>query len=64
MEVKFCQSCGMPLKYEILVRMPTVAVGATLQCKITTSLQPPKGVLQLMLTLNHSHGGKGHCQPQ
>ena len=28
-----------------------VAVSATLQRKITTSLQRPKGVLQLMLTL-------------
>ena len=30
--------------------MLEVAVGATLRCKITTRLQPPKGVLQLMLT--------------
>ena len=27
-----------------------VAVGATLRCKITTLLQPTKGVLQLVLT--------------
>ena len=30
--------------------MLEVAVGATLRCKITIRLQPPKGVLQLMLT--------------
>ena len=30
--------------------MLEVAVGATMRCKITTYLQPPKGVLQLMLT--------------
>ena len=30
------------------------AVGATLPCKITTQLIPPKGVLLLMLTQLHS----------
>lgn len=33
--------------------MLEVAVSATLRCKITTRLQPPKGVLQLMLTADY-----------
>ena len=40
--------------------MLEVAVSATLRCKITTRLQPPKGVLQLMLTLFH---GKSEDEP-
>ena len=40
--------------------MLEVAVGATMRCKITTYLQPPKGVLQLMLTnLNPAHSWAG-----
>lgn len=37
--------------------MLEVAVGATMRCKITTRLQPPKGVLQLMLTNGASCSG-------